>query len=142
MEAAKAAEVRAAALAEVEVGVLARAAELAVAAARKELQYESKDCPSGIELSKLEECVRQTHADEAVAKARASLLRWELKALQLRASGHVEDTAAVPEMGLSAYKEEIRKLREDSKEQFRNLEKTMKHVESKPEVPRAAEQDW
>jgi len=46
----------------------------------------------------LEESVRLARADEGVAKARVSLLRWELKALQLRASGHAEDTAAVPEM--------------------------------------------
>jgi len=95
LSAAKAAEVRAAALAEVEAGILARAAELAVAAARRELQYKSKDQPSGREMFKLEESVRQTHADEAVAKARVSLLRWELKALQMRASGHVEECGAV-----------------------------------------------
>jgi len=98
VSAVKAAEVRAAVLAEVEVGVRARAAELAVAAAKKELQYDSKDQPSGREMFELEESVRLARADEAVAKARVSLLRWELKALQLRASGHAEDTAAVPEM--------------------------------------------
>jgi len=65
----------------------------------------------------LEESVWQARANEAVAKARVSLLRWELKALQLRASVLVEAVgASVP----------------------------VEAVAEAPaaEVPRAAERDW
>jgi len=108
--AAKAAELRAAVLAEADAGVLAceaelalraavaHGAELALTAARKRSMELDGKYITGSEQSVLEESVRQARANERVAAARVNLLRWELKALQLRASAHVEDTAAVPEM--------------------------------------------
>jgi len=119
--AAKAAELRAAVLAEAEAGVLAREAELALKAAvargaelaltaarKRSLELDGKYV-SGSEQNVLEESVRQARANESVATARVNLLRWELKALQLRASGHVEECGAVAPAA---------------------------------EVPRAVEQDW
>jgi hypothetical protein len=81
-EAAKSAEVRAARVVMAEAEVVARAADLKLVTARKDMQY-GKGVSSS-EQSVLEESVRQARADAAVAKAREDLLRAELKALQLR----------------------------------------------------------
>jgi hypothetical protein len=80
--AAKAAEVRAAMVVEADAAVVARAAELALVTARKDM-YAGKYLSSS-EQSVLERSVHQAQDEEKVAKARLSLLRAELQALQLR----------------------------------------------------------
>ena len=80
--AAKAAEVRAVMVVEADAAVVARAAELALETARKDMQYGKS--VSSSEQSVLEESVRQARADETVAKAQLSLLRAELQVLQVR----------------------------------------------------------
>jgi hypothetical protein len=82
VEAAQAAEVRAAMVVEADAAVVARAAELALVTARKDMQYGKN--VSSTEQSVLEQSVRQTQADEKVAQALLSLLRAGLQALQLR----------------------------------------------------------
>jgi hypothetical protein len=82
-EAAQAAEVRAAMVVEADAAVVARAAELKLVTARKDM-YAGKLVLSSSEQSVLEQSVRQAQDEEKVAKARLSLLRAELKALQLR----------------------------------------------------------
>ncbi len=69
-EAAKAAEVRAARVVTVEAEVVARAAELALVTAKKDLRR-GENVSSG-ELWALEDKVLQAHDDEKVAKARVS----------------------------------------------------------------------
>lgn len=80
--AAKAAEVRAAMVVAADAAVVARAAELELVTARKDMQY-GKNVSSS-EQSVLEQSVRQAQGEEKVAKARLTLLRAELQALQLR----------------------------------------------------------
>lgn len=80
--AAKAAEVRAAMVVAADAAVVARAAELALVTARKDMSY-GKNVSSS-EQSVLEQSVRQAQDEEKVAKARLSLLRAELKAAQLK----------------------------------------------------------
>jgi len=81
--AAKAAEVRAAMVVEADAAVVARAAELKLVTARKDM-YAGKLVLSSSEQSVLERSVHQAQDEEKVAKARLSLLRAELQALQLR----------------------------------------------------------
>jgi hypothetical protein len=81
--AAKAAEVRAAMVVEADAAVVARAAELKLVTARTDM-YAGKLELSSSEQSVLEQSVRQAQDEEKVAKARLSLLRAELKALQLK----------------------------------------------------------
>ena len=81
--AAKAAEVRAAMVVAADAAVVARAAELKLVTARKDM-YAGKLVLSSSEQSVLEQSVRQAQDEEKVAKARLSLLRAELQALQLR----------------------------------------------------------
>ena len=82
VEAAQAAEVRAAMVVEADAAVVARRAELALVTARRDVRY-FKNVNSS-ELSVLEQGVCQARADEEVAKAQLSLLRAGLQALQLR----------------------------------------------------------
>ena len=81
--AAKAAEVRAAMVVEADAAVVARAAELKLVTARKDM-YAGKLVLSSSEQSVLERSGHQAEDEEKVAKARLSLLRAELQALQLR----------------------------------------------------------
>lgn len=80
--AGKAAEVRAAMAVEADAAVVARAAELKLVSARKDVRYFKN--VSSSELSVLEQSVCQARADEEVAKARLSLLRAEQKAARCR----------------------------------------------------------
>jgi len=83
VEAAKAAELRAAVLIEAEAQVMVCENEVALLRARQDLRY-FRDVPSGV-MSNLEDRVRQARADESVAKANVKLLTAEMKALQLTA---------------------------------------------------------
>jgi len=83
VQAAKAAELRAAVLTEAEAQVMVCKKELDLLDARRDLRY-FREVP-GVVISDLEDRVRQTRADESVAKAKIKLLTAELKALQLTA---------------------------------------------------------
>jgi hypothetical protein len=84
VEAATAAvKMRVAVLAQAKFEVLARAAELELLEARRDVRY-FRNVSSG-HMSKLEDSMRQARADVVVANAKIKVLEAEMKVLQLKA---------------------------------------------------------